>query len=90
MTADEMFEELGYNKSEYDNSIVFDKRLIEIYFFKAEKTFCGVEAIKQLNKVKEIFEHLKYHGWINDIKKDTDASIEAIDTILSEFPMQNS
>ena len=48
------------------------------------------EAIKQLNKVKEIFEHLKYHGWINDIKKDTEASIEAIDTILSEFPMQNS
>lgn len=42
------------------------------------------EATKQLNKTKEIFEHLKYHGWINDIKKDVDASdvIEAIDTVL--------
>lgn len=45
------------------------------------------EATKQLNKTKEIFEHLKYHGWINDIKRDVDASdvIEAIDTVLAEL-----
>ena len=48
------------------------------------------EATKQLNKTKEIFEHLKYHGWINDIKRDVDASdvIEAIDTVLAELDKQ--
>lgn len=44
-------------------------------------------ATKQLNKVKEIFEHLKCHGWINDIKKDIDTNdvIEAINTVLAEL-----
>ena len=48
------------------------------------------EATKQLNKTKEIFEHLKYHGWINAIKRDVDASdvIEAIDTVLAELDKQ--
>lgn len=45
------------------------------------------EATKQLNKTKEIFEHLKYRGWITDIKRDVDASdvIDAIDTVLAEL-----
>lgn len=67
MTADEMFEELGYNKSEYDNSIVFDKRLIEIYFFKAEKTFCGVEAFQSkdftMEELKAINKKCEELGW---------------------------
>lgn len=49
------------------------------------------EATKQLNKTKEIFEHLKYRGWINDIKRDVDASdvIDAIDTVLAELDKLN-
>lgn len=49
------------------------------------------EATKQLNKTKEIFEHLKYRGWINDIKRDVDASdvIEAINTVLAELDKLN-
>ena len=48
------------------------------------------EATKQLNKTKEIFEHLKYRGWITDIKRDVDASdvIDAIDTVLAELDRQ--
>jgi hypothetical protein len=42
------------------------------------------KAIKEVKKIKEIFEHLKWHGWINDIKRDVDTNnaIESIDTVL--------
>ena len=43
--------------------------------------------IETLKKVREIFEHLKTHGWINDIKRDvdTDTVILSIENVLSEL-----
>lgn len=45
------------------------------------------EDIKTLEQIKDIFLHLKFHGWINDIKRDvnTDEAIKAIDDILSDY-----
>lgn len=44
------------------------------------------EEIEVLKSIKNIFLNLKYHGYINDIKKDisTDEVIIAIDNILKE------
>ena len=44
------------------------------------------EDIKTLENIKNIFLNLKYHGYINDIKKDisTDGVINAIENILKE------
>lgn len=44
------------------------------------------EEIEVLKSIKNIFLNLKYHGYINDIKKDisTDGVIIAIDNFLKE------
>ena len=43
--------------------------------------------IEILKKVQGIFEHLKTHGWINNIKRDvdTDKVISSIENVLSEL-----
>lgn len=43
--------------------------------------------IETLKKVQGIFEHLKTHGWINDIKRDvdTDTVILSIENVLNEL-----
>lgn len=45
------------------------------------------ESIKEIEKIKEIFIHLRNYGWINDIKKDinTDNAIQAIGTLLTAY-----
>lgn len=45
------------------------------------------EDIKIVEQIKDIFLHLKFHGWINDIKQDidTDKAIRALEHILSDY-----
>ena len=45
------------------------------------------ESEKEIEKIKEMFMHLKNYGWINDIKKeiDIDKVIEAIETLLTAY-----
>lgn len=45
------------------------------------------EGVKQIEKIKEIFIHLKNYGWINDIKReiDVDKAIESIETLLTAY-----
>lgn len=45
------------------------------------------ESGKEIEKIKEMFMHLKNYGWINDIKKeiDIDKVIEAIETLLTAY-----
>ena len=45
------------------------------------------EAGKEIEKIKEMFIHLKKYGWINDIKKeiDVDKAIESIETLLTAY-----
>lgn len=42
------------------------------------------ESIKVLEKIKEMFLHLKNYGWIEDLKRDfdTDKTIQAIEKVL--------
>lgn len=44
------------------------------------------ESIKVLEKIKEMFLHLKNYGWIEDFKRDfdTDKTIQAIETVLAD------
>jgi hypothetical protein len=45
------------------------------------------EGVKEIEKIKEMFIHLKNYGWINDIKKeiDVDKAIESIETLLTAY-----
>ena len=45
------------------------------------------QSVKEIEKIKEIFIHLRNYGWINDIKKeiDIDKVIEAIETLLTAY-----
>ncbi len=45
------------------------------------------ESVKEIEKIKEIFIHLRNYGWINDIKKDinTDNAIQSIETLLTAY-----
>ena len=45
------------------------------------------ESEKEIEKIKEMFMHLKNYGWINDIKKeiDIDKVIEAIEILLTAY-----
>ena len=45
------------------------------------------ESVNELEKIKEMFIHLKNYGWINDIKRDieVDKAIESIETLLTAY-----
>jgi len=45
------------------------------------------EGVKEIEKIKEMFIHLKNYGWINDIKKeiDVDKAIESIENLLTAY-----
>lgn len=45
------------------------------------------ELANELEKIKEMFIHLKNYGWINDIKReiDVDKAIESIETLLTAY-----
>ena len=45
------------------------------------------EDMKIVEQIKDIFLHLKFHGWINDIKQDidTDKVIRTLEHILSDY-----
>lgn len=49
------------------------------------------ESIKVLEKIKEMFLHLKNYGWIEDLKRDfdTDKTIQAIEKVLGELKKKN-
>ena len=62
-------EELGYEKEEYDNCIVFEKGISEIYFYKEEKTVGGVNERMEskaftMEELKAIYKYCEDNKWI--------------------------
>ena len=61
-------EELGYEKLEKENCIVFEKNHSHIYFFIEEKMVSGTERFQSnditMEELKAIYKYCEDLGWI--------------------------
>ena len=71
MTADKMFEELGYEKEENESLITYKYFNWRIYFLKADKTvgknmYDDESCFFTMQELKAINEKCKELGWLDE------------------------